>query len=130
MVTLTGEHKGEGVPSREEVGLAGKIHGLQVCVMSQRGMTGHEENWHKGYGEYWSEHSTFQVEDEKGTMKDDFQRWLERARQMRPESTGPSDLNGIPFIRVSNDRYAREATFEDRLTFEDRQLLKDMGILL
>jgi hypothetical protein len=63
-------------------------------------------------------------------MKDDFQRWLETSWRMKLEGTGHSDVNKIPFIPVRDDRYAREATFEDRLTLEDRQLLKDMGILL
>lgn len=64
-------------------------------------------------------------------MNDDsFKRWLETSRQMRLERTGHLDSSKTPFIRVSNDRYARAATFEDRLTLEDRQLLKEMGILL
>lgn len=49
---------------------------------------------------------------------------------MRLERTGHLDSSKTPFIRVSNDRYARAATFEDRLTLKDRQLLKEMGILL
>jgi hypothetical protein len=64
-------------------------------------------------------------------MNDDsFQRWLETSRQMRLERICHPDLNKIPFIRVSNERYAKEATFEDRLTLEDHRLLKEMGILL
>jgi hypothetical protein len=31
-------------------------------------------------------------------------------------------------LRVSNERYAKDATFEQRLSFEDKGLLKDMGI--
>lgn len=33
-------------------------------------------------------------------------------------------------LRFSNNRYAKDATFEDRLTLDDEQLLKEMGIRL
>jgi len=119
------------VPSREEVCFRAKIHREKVCVMSQRRLRAREENWLKVHSEYWSENSGFRVKDETGIMNDDsFQRWLESSRQMRLQRTSHADLNKTPFLRVSNDRYAREATFEDRLTLEDRQLLKEMGILL
>lgn len=98
--------------------------------MSQRWITAREENWPKVHSEYWSEYSAFQVKDEKEIMNEDFQRWLETSRQRKLERTGHSELSKIPFIRVSNDRYAKEATFEDRLTLADRQWLKEMGILL
>jgi hypothetical protein len=99
--------------------------------MSQRRLRGRGENWLKVHSEYWSENSGLRVEDEKGIMNDDsFQRWLETSRQMRLRRTSHPDLNKTPFIRVSNDRFAREATFEDRLTLEDRQFLKEMGIRL
>jgi hypothetical protein len=31
-------------------------------------------------------------------------------------------------LRVNNERYAKDATFEQRLSFKDKRLLKDMGI--
>jgi hypothetical protein len=101
-----------------------------VCVVSQR--------WRKRRGEMgvrrmrtpWSEIFALRIADEKEPMNDDsFQRWLNTSRRRRLERTDYPDLNKTPLIRVSNDRYAKEATFEDRLTLEDRQLLKDMGIL-
>ena len=36
----------------------------------------------------------------------------------------------VPGIRVSNDRYAKDATFEEMLTAEDRRMLKEMGIVV
>ena len=35
--------------------------------------------------------------------------------------------NGLR-LRVSNERYAKDATFEERLSPEDKRLLKGMGI--
>jgi hypothetical protein len=58
----------------------------------------------------------------------DYLRWLEFARR----NTG--DCNGCaenpPCIRISNQRYAQDATREDRLTLEDKEMLKEMGIAL
>ena len=32
------------------------------------------------------------------------------------------------YIRISNERYAKDSTLDDRLSLEDRQMLSDMGI--
>ena len=55
--------------------------------------------------------------------QNDYQRWLDFAR--RTAGTQNSSC-----LRISNQRYAKDATFEDRLTLEDKQLLKQMGITL
>jgi len=36
----------------------------------------------------------------------------------------------VPCIRISNERYAKDATFGDRLTLEDKQMLRELGITL
>ena len=51
--------------------------------------------------------------------------WLNSIQQ--PDSAGAPTT---PCIRVSNDRYASHASFEDRLTRDDKLLLKSMGIVL
>ena len=41
---------------------------------------------------------------------------------------GPSHTVDQPYIRISNERYAADSSLEDRLSFEDRQMLSKMGI--
>lgn len=62
--------------------------------------------------------------------KDDYQKWVEACRKRANQPEFRDDIQNIPYVRVSNDRYARNATFEERLTLADRQLLREMGILL
>lgn len=61
--------------------------------------------------------------------EDDYQQWVDASR---PLNTGRKDrdFSHITCIRVSNNRYAKDATLEDRLTIEDSQMLRDMGIAL
>jgi len=62
---------------------------------------------------------------------DDYQKWVEASRRRRTsQHQGRCDMQNVTCIRVSNDRYAKDATFEDRLSLEDKQMLSDMGILL
>lgn len=63
-----------------------------------------------------------------GKKESDYQKWLEFARR----EAGGCNLHGqnSPCVRISNHRYAKDATLEDRLTLEDKQLLKQMGITL
>jgi hypothetical protein len=42
----------------------------------------------------------------------------------------PNDAPNTPGIRVSNDRCASQATFEDHLTFDDKLFLHSVGISL
>jgi hypothetical protein len=60
--------------------------------------------------------------------EDDYQKWLEVARQWAARRKDRRASPNAPCIRISNDRYAKDATLEDRLSLEDMQLLKDMGI--
>ena len=55
--------------------------------------------------------------------ENDYQRWLDFARRR-------AGTQNSAFLRISNQRYAKEATFEERLTLDDKQLLKQMGITL
>jgi len=48
-------------------------------------------------------------------------------RKRRP---APDNAPDVPFIRFSNDRFPRTASFEDRLTFEDKLFLESVGISL
>jgi hypothetical protein len=61
--------------------------------------------------------------------EDEYQKWVDSSRR-RASQRKDREMQSIPCIRVSNDRYAKDAAFEDRLSMEDRQLLRDMGILL
>ncbi len=49
---------------------------------------------------------------------------LRRALELQNFSCAPNTLS----LRVRNERYAKDATFEQRLSFKDKRLLKDMGI--
>ena len=49
---------------------------------------------------------------------------LRRALESQNFNCAPNRLS----LHVSNERYAKDATFEQRLSPEDRRLLKDMGI--
>jgi hypothetical protein len=51
-----------------------------------------------------------------------------RKRANQPDFYG--DVQNVPYTRISNDRCAKNATLEDRLTLADRQMLHEMGILL
>lgn len=62
--------------------------------------------------------------------KDDYQKWVEACRKRANQSDFNNDIQHIPYVRVSNDRYAKAATFEERLTLADRRLLREMGISL
>jgi hypothetical protein len=61
--------------------------------------------------------------------EDEYQKWIDGSRR-RASQRKDRDIQNIPCIRVSNDRYAKDATLEDRLSLEDRQMLREMGILL
>jgi hypothetical protein len=63
-------------------------------------------------------------------MNDDkYQQWVDASRR-RATQRNHHDTQNIPCVRVSNTRYAQDATLEDRLTIEDKQMLRDMGISL
>lgn len=38
------------------------------------------------------------------------------------------EAGGQEYIRISNERYAKDSALDDRLSIEDRQMLSDMGI--
>jgi hypothetical protein len=56
--------------------------------------------------------------------KNDSYRKAEALRRALELQNFPNGLR----LRVSNERYAQDATFEQRLSPEDKRLLKDMGI--
>lgn len=58
--------------------------------------------------------------------QNDYQKWVEAVRQSQIERERID--RKVRCIRVSNDRYAKNATFDDRLTEDDRPLVKEMGI--
>jgi hypothetical protein len=49
---------------------------------------------------------------------------LRKALELQNFNCAPNSLS----LRMSNERYAKDAIFERRLSFEDKRLLKDMGI--
>jgi hypothetical protein len=55
--------------------------------------------------------------------ENEYQRWLDFARRR-------AGTQNSSFLRITNQRYAKEATLEERLTLEDKQLLEQMGISL
>ncbi len=61
--------------------------------------------------------------------KDGYEKWINSGRR-RPFDRDNKEVPRAPYLRVSNERYAMNLTFEERLTYEDRQMLKDMGILV
>lgn len=62
----------------------------------------------------------------KESGKDElYQRWVETQRQQAKQRDVCRDK---AYIRVSNGRYAKDATFEEQLSEEDRNLLQEMGI--
>jgi hypothetical protein len=67
---------------------------------------------------------------EHAMNKDEYQKWVEACRKRANQPDFSNSFQNIPYIRVSNDRYAKAATFEERLTLADRQLLREMGISL
>lgn len=58
--------------------------------------------------------------------QNDYQKWVEAVRQSQIERERID--RKVRCIRVNNDRYAKNATFDDRLTEDDRPLVKQMGI--
>jgi hypothetical protein len=53
----------------------------------------------------------------------------------RPSLPGDIEAHGSaaptePYLRISNERYAKDSVLDDRLSFDDLQMLSDMGILL
>jgi hypothetical protein len=60
--------------------------------------------------------------------QNDYEKWAEVVRQWQLERERINQK--VRCIRISNDRNAKEATFEDRLTDGDRLFLKEMGIAL
>jgi len=64
--------------------------------------------------------------DVKESEKDElYQRWVETLRQRAKQTDVCGDK---ACIRVNNGRYAKDATFEEQLSEEDRKLLREMGI--
>ena len=62
----------------------------------------------------------------KESEKDElYQRWVETLRQQSKQRDVCGDK---ACIRVNNGRYAKDATFEEQLSEEDRKLLREMGI--
>lgn len=62
--------------------------------------------------------------------EDEYQKWVDASRGRASLPEDHENISSIPCIRVSNDRYAKDAALEDRLSLEDREMLRDMGILL
>lgn len=62
--------------------------------------------------------------------EDDYQKWLDAARQWAIKRKDRRAGLNVPCIKISNDRYAMDVRLEDRLSLEDMQMLKDMGIAL
>ena len=60
--------------------------------------------------------------------EDDYKKWMDFV--MRSAGKKKPSGEDAPCIRISNERYAKHATFEDRLTFDDRQFLKEIGIAI
>jgi hypothetical protein len=60
----------------------------------------------------------------------DFLNWRNMDWMGARKRPAPDNASDIPFLRVSNDRYARAASFEDRLTFEDKLFLEAVGIAI
>jgi len=58
----------------------------------------------------------------------DYQKWAEVVRQWQLERE--RILQKVPCIPVRSERYAKDTTFEDRLTIEDRFLVKEMALIL
>jgi hypothetical protein len=46
------------------------------------------------------------------------------------DSEACSNLPAEAYLRISNERYAKDSVLDDRLSFDDLQMLSDMGILL
>jgi hypothetical protein len=58
----------------------------------------------------------------------DFQKWLDTVMRKSSNRLDHHAGHNVPCIHISDDRYAQHATFEDRLSLEDKQLLAGMGI--
>jgi hypothetical protein len=50
------------------------------------------------------------------------------AAKKASERKGNGEGENSPCIRISNNRYAKDATFEEQLTAEDKVMLKEMGV--
>jgi hypothetical protein len=62
----------------------------------------------------------------KESEKDElYQRWVETLREQARQRDACADK---ACIRVNNGRYAKDATFDEQLSEEDRKLLREMGI--
>jgi hypothetical protein len=61
--------------------------------------------------------------------EEQFRKWMDFARK-NAYQRNLDEPREAPCVRISNGRYAKNATFEDRLTLEDRELLQKMGIAL
>jgi hypothetical protein len=62
----------------------------------------------------------------KESEKDElYQRWVETLREQARQRDACGDK---ACIRVNNGRYAKDATFDEQLSEEDRKLLREMGI--
>jgi|HubBroStandDraft_2_1064218.scaffolds.fasta_scaffold03589_8 hypothetical protein len=46
------------------------------------------------------------------------------------EPEAGSSLPAEPYLRISNERYAKDSVLDDRLSSDDLQMLSDMGVLL
>jgi len=60
----------------------------------------------------------------------DFQKWLDKVMQRSSTRPNANDIPRSSCIRVTNDRIATHSTFEDRLTLDDKLLLRAMGIAI
>jgi hypothetical protein len=62
----------------------------------------------------------------KDSGKDEiYQRWVETLREQAMKKDVCDDK---ACIRVNNGRYAKDATFEEQLSEQDRNLLREMGV--
>jgi len=62
--------------------------------------------------------------------EEEFNRWFEHAQKRALAREYGAEVAEEPCIRASNERYAKGATFEQRLTAEDREMLAGVGIAL
>jgi hypothetical protein len=60
--------------------------------------------------------------------EDDYKDRVNSANCVPGEESQQNNTRCAPCLRVSNERYAKDATFEQRLSIEDKQFLHEMGI--
>lgn len=57
-----------------------------------------------------------------------YKNMIDGAIQNSIDAGDHDEVGGQQYIRISNERYAKDSALDDRLSLEDRQMLRDMGI--